>query len=651
MQDSEPSPRMLERRLVRRRQELKWLLVGASFVVGVILGWLVIGWTLLPPQQSDPRDLNTAAKIEYVGLVVESWSVTGDTALAHERLSGMDLHELAAILEYLGAGAGPPGESSRAAHVRAFATSYGLSLEGGTPPLSPAASPTSAPALTRTPNPARIAIGPEITGTLRAAVASWARARNIAAARPGEKADITVGVTAQTGSALLAERVYAVVDKFPTLRTGISQADLRGLWKGQATSDGAKTLLVTDEGYEALARLYGEPSTAVKVQTFDTIVARLWSDHSTLALVPFEQLTPKVAALTLDGANVLSRDLKIDQYPLVARTYVGGDPQLSLNLIAALRPEIPLTNRDPDRITTVIMTGTTAIARSSAVKIEEKHDPAYPARVIAPVLSAADITHVSNEISFVDNCTPLLNTTVFCSKPAYMATLKLAGVKIVGLTGNHLVDYGTKPFLNTLDMYDAAGLRYYGGGRNAVEAQKTLFMQDHGNKLAFLGANSFGPATDWATAERPGSNRYNAEGMKKEIAAARAQADVVFVELQAEESYDFPPSGNNRILFRSVLGAGADVITGVQAHHPQAVELSSDGRRIILYGLGNLFFDQMFDLGVRQGLVARHTIYQGRLLQTELLTTMLEDYVQPRWATPAERAQILNSVFAASGFK
>ena len=54
---------------------------------------------------------------------------------------------------------------------------------------------------------------------------------------------------------------------------------------------------------------------------------------------------------------------------------------------------------------------------------------------------------------------------------------------------------------------------------------------------------------------------------------------------------------------------------------------------------------------VRQGLVVRHTIYEGRVLQTELLPTLLEDYVQPRWATPAEANEILDLVFGASGFK
>ncbi len=648
--ESEPVQRSRGHRESRRQQRQTWLLIVVAFVAGVISGWWVIGWGVWPRAQSEASNLKADAKIEYVAMVVESWSSTRDTALAKERLRGLDAGELTAILRNLSIEYRQQGEAGAAEQASAFAVSYGLNLEGAVAVVGAPSSAAGKPGATRTPTSIRLAIATNISGTLRTLAQTWASAQNIAVARNGEEGNVTISAEAQPGSVLLAERVYVVADGFPTLRTGITQSDLRGLWQGQATRDGAKTLLATDEAYDALTSLYGRPAGTVQVVPSDSIAVRLWSERGSLAVVPFDQLTPRLTALPLDGSSVLAHDFKIDQYPLVTRTYVGGDPRLALDLVAALRPQIPLTNRDPERITTLIMTGTTAMARTAALKIDQKQDPAYPARVIAPVLSAADITHVSNEISFVDNCTPLLNTTIFCSKPSYLAALKLAGVKIVGLTGNHLLDYGTRPFLQTLDMYEAAGLRYYGGGRNADEALKTLFLQDHGNKLAFLGANSFGPAYDWATADRPGSLRYDAQVMKKEIAAARAQADVVFVELQAEETYDYRPSSNNQIEFRSTLAAGADVVTGVQAHQPQAIEFSADGRRLILYGLGNLFFDQMFALGVRQGLIARHTIYQGRLLQTELLTTMLEDYVQPRWATPAERAQILNSVFAASGF-
>jgi len=92
--------------------------------------------------------------------------------------------------------------------------------------------------------------------------------------------------------------------------------------------------------------------------------------------------------------------------------------------------------------------------------------------------------------------------------------------------------------------------------------------------------------------------------------------------------------------------AGADVVTGVQAHAPQAVELR-DGR-LILYGLGNLFFDQTFSWPTRTGLVPRHTIYGGKLINTELLVTVIQDDMQLRWATPEERMQTLRTVFDAS---
>jgi poly-gamma-glutamate synthesis protein (capsule biosynthesis protein) len=177
-------------------------------------------------------------------------------------------------------------------------------------------------------------------------------------------------------------------------------------------------------------------------------------------------------------------------------------------------------------------------------------------------------------------------------------------------------------------------------------------VENHGNRLAFLGANSYGPQSYWATNDHPGTNGYNPEVMKQEIARARPQADLVFVEYQADETYEYQPDATNVQIFHRTIQDGADVVTGVQAHHPQAVEfMSDDGRRLILYGLGNFFFDQMFSDEVRQGLIPRHTIYAGKLLQTELLTTMLEDYAQPRLATPQEREQILRAVFKASGFK
>jgi poly-gamma-glutamate synthesis protein (capsule biosynthesis protein) len=56
----------------------------------------------------------------------------------------------------------------------------------------------------------------------------------------------------------------------------------------------------------------------------------------------------------------------------------------------------------------------------------------------------------------------------------------------------------------------------------------------------------------------------------------------------------------------------------------------------------------MWSWDTRTEQMARNTIYQGRVLNTEILTAVLEDYAQPRWATPDERAEILNRVFNAA---
>ncbi|MGB8644184.1 MAG: CapA family protein [Anaerolineae bacterium] len=641
-----------ERRLRRRQQRLQALVVGVALLLGVLVGWLLLGWVIFPrPSGVALSGLDSQTRIQVVESVVEAWGASHDTALAQEQLRDFDRTQVAAILKDLRTAYELSGEKVQADQVTAFAESAGLPLPPVVAVPVAAADPSALPQPTNPPLPVHILVAANAPPSIRAAVTRWAQENNGTLVAPGADADVTVSAEPQAGSILLAERFYVVVDRFATLRTAISSAQVRGLWLGQSTADGASSLLVTPDALEGLTTVLGPPGSSVKPLSLDALITRLWADSTALAIVPFDQLIPRLDALALDGQNILSHDFSPAAYPFVMRTYVGGQSAPAQRLVLGLRPLLVRTNRDPDRITTLVMTGTTAVTRTAAWKIEQKKDPAYPARLIGPTLAAADITHISNEIAFVEDCQPVLNTMSFCSSPSYMATFKLAGVKIVGLTGNHLLDYGVSPFLKTLDTYDAAGMKYYGGGRNAQEAAKPLILLDHGNRLAFIGANSFGPPSVWATAKQPGAQRYDLLAMQQEIADAHKQADVVLVEVQAEETYDYAPSTDNQTRFRALMVSGADVVTGVQAHQPQAFEFTADGRRLILYGLGNLFFDQMFALGVRQELIARHTIYQGRLIQTELLTAMLEDSVQPRWMTPNERSALLRSVFAASGWK
>jgi len=90
------------------------------------------------------------------------------------------------------------------------------------------------------------------------------------------------------------------------------------------------------------------------------------------------------------------------------------------------------------------------------------------------------------------------------------------------------------------------------------------------------------------------------------------------------------------------------IVSGSQAHQPQSFEFRNGA--FIHYGLGNLFFDQMASAAVRQEFLDRHVIYDGRYISTELLTTFLEDFAQPRPMTADERAAFLAALFSASGW-
>lgn len=532
-------------------------------------------------------------------------------------------------------------------------------------PIPPTIAPTARPSPTRTVTPipptATLAPSPEtrtlwlepnLDGTLRNAIFEAAQAQNLTLVSDPKDATLLVTLVQAPDPLLLTESVYVVADRFATLRNGVKFGDVQQVWQGRPTAT-INGLVVTNDTASALTPLLGAPGALVMVVAPEALTDTVWKTTGALAILPFDQLTPRLIAQTIDGQNILDHTLDLTTYPLVVRVYVEGTTEQLPAFYNALHDRIPPNNRDANRMTSLVMTGVTAMGRFTAQAIDDSGDPAFPARVVAPILAQADITHVSNEIPFVDDCAPNLehDSIRLCSKSANIETFKVLGVDIVGLTGNHAGDFGYDNYVKTLELYTANGMKYYAGGRDTTEARTPLIVEHNRNRIAFLGANSFGPEAYWATADKPGTNGYDAAAMKEDIGLARRQADLVFVEFQADEVYAYTPDATNAEIFRRTIADGADVVTGVQNHHPAAVEFADKGTREILYGLGNFSFDQMYDDEVRGGLIPRHLIYDGKLLQTELLTTMLDKYAQPRWARAAEREAILRGVFEAGGFK
>ncbi len=498
---------------------------------------------------------------------------------------------------------------------------------------------------------ARVSLGDLVDALAIANSAFITDSSQITTTTTKEPITLQLGIDA-TGSRPVYEQLYVPATRFDTIDPGIRWVELKNAWSGR-NRDVDAVVVLTDT-LPALTQLLGEPDDSVSgVATTADAIEAAWNVSPTLTILPFDQLEPSLTVLAIDGQNPIenANNFNADDYPLVTTIYAYEDaatPQES-SLVGEFLAELPEGNRLEERLTVIAMTGVTAMVRGTAAKMDE-FGPEWGAEIVGPELSSADITHISNEVPFVEDCKTNTdpNNLTFCSHPDYMAALEKTGVDIIGLTGNHLNDYGYDDAIYSLELYEELGLPVYGGGEDRESARKPLLMEHNGNKLAFLGANSFGPRFAWSTEYYPGSAEFDLNFMSATIRniKERELANVVLTELQYQERYDVVPLAQQRDDFNALVRTGSDIVTGVQSHVPQAVEFT-DGN-LILYGLGNLFFDQMWEEETREGIIAKHTIYDNRHISTQLLTTMLHDFGQPQWATPEENERILSRVFEAS---
>lgn len=457
---------------------------------------------------------------------------------------------------------------------------------------------------------------------------------------------------------------YALTAPFPTLLDGVTLEQARGLWAGSQdeTLTGWRFLL-TDQALAVLRTAWGEPAEGmVDVLPAGELLDAAWEAGSVLSLVPFEKLEPRWKVLRVDGISPLDQDFQPEDYALTFGFGFaeGQQPPVELALTAA--------NRDPEKMTVLMMTGVTALVRATAHRMEIK-GLTYPAEKIGPLLSSADLTHISNEVSFYSDCPfpdPGPGPLYFCSRPSYIEVLEASGADIVELTGNHNNDsaqvYGVDVVPETLELYRERGMLYYGGGLNLDEASRPALVEHNGNKLAFIGCNPAGPIYAWATEDSPGAAPCeDYQWMKDEIARLRAEGYLPIATFQYFENYSNLAGPEMEVIFREIADAGAVVVQGSQAHTPKEMEFFNDS--FIHYGLGNLYFDQMhvyqayLTVGNQQipttrlEFVDRHVFYNGRHISTDLITLMLEDYAQPRLMTAEEREAFLTDIFAASGWR
>ena len=356
--------------------------------------------------------------------------------------------------------------------------------------------------------------------------------------------------------------------------------------------------------------------------------------------IPFSELDSSVR-VTSDYLDTFKSGAKF--HILTVESKNDQEKSTAENKIKEKLDKFPVSK---DEVLTLNQTGVTALARGIQTKLNQVGDGAYFAENIKDLLSSSDLTHISNEVSFADDCKTDSSSTVLCADNRVFETIKAIGADIVELTGNHNVDVGKNAALDTLKLYHDNNLETFGGGENAEDAEKPLEISKKDTNITWLGFNlsttkaGGGGATD----SLPGANLYDEKTAKKQIEEAKNKGNFVIVDIQYYECYCYPDGfveyetcdmpinagesdwPEQEAFFKHLIDLGADMVVGTQAHQPQTFELYNG--KPIYYGLGNLFFDQTYWPGTERSLILTHYFYNGKLLQTVITPTIYDESLQ-----------------------
>lgn len=300
-------------------------------------------------------------------------------------------------------------------------------------------------------------------------------------------------------------------------------------------------------------------------------------------------------------------------------------------------------------ITRYVHTGVTAITRQTGVLLDRITIEDYLSN-IQPYFDSPELTHISNEVSMVDDCSYASMRLQFATKKSHFEILNRLGVDIVELTGNHNLDFGRQPYLSTFEWYQQNNMRYFGAGKDPHEAALPLVLpMKDGTNVAWIGYNELCPLGECAT-KGPGACKYEKTLAAKTIDSLKKTIGVSYVIacVQFGETDSYSPTSSQRRICQELVDIGADVVLGSQAH--QAQEIAHYKGKPVFFGLGNFLFDQIHRKGVRQAFFLECYFYKGRIIQYHPVYTFMSDRRIPTIATPEQKKEIRTAILKKENF-
>jgi poly-gamma-glutamate synthesis protein (capsule biosynthesis protein) len=184
--------------------------------------------------------------------------------------------------------------------------------------------------------------------------------------------------------------------------------------------------------------------------------------------------------------------------------------------------------------------------------------------------------------------------------PANVEAVSAVRPDVCVLANNHVLDFGRRGLLETLDVLAASGLRTVGAGVSLLQARSPAVVpiqRTGGRVLIFaFGSPSSGIPYDWAaTQDRSGVHlvpmldHAAADQLCRQVRDARQPGDLAIVSAHWGSNWGYRVEPDHVRFARRLIDGGVDLVHGHSSHHPRPIEIYR--RKLILYGCGDLVDD------------------------------------------------------------
>ncbi|HAI21083.1 MAG TPA: hypothetical protein DCM14_04200 [Clostridiales bacterium UBA8153] len=413
-----------------------------------------------------------------------------------------------------------------------------------------------------------------------------------------------------------------------------------------------------------------DPARELEPVELESVRSRGFMRPGEVATAAWTERAAWLRPLAIDGIEPSYDHVRSGRYPLhIAAVVVKPHPlvwrytrrvpasaKAFLEFLQSSPGQQALYGQEPE--ITLLAVGDVMLGRGVAAKMR-LHGLDYPFAQVRELLTGADLVFANLESPLGVRGRPIPNKLIwFRGPPEGAAVLRDAGIDVVAVANNHILDYDTESLMETLGLLHQHGVAWAGAGSNLEEARRPAVLERNGITVAFLAYTEFAdanlfwsrryPRTFLAGPQVAGCAPMDLELITEDVALARTRADIVVVSFHWGQEYvNFPQSYMGQDLqevARRTIDAGAHLVLG---HHPHAIQGIEFYRgAIIAYSLGNFVMDQTRPI-TTESMILRIGLSAGGVRSLQVLPVRIRGH-RPELATGNDGAYLIDKIRSVS---